>query len=57
MSDTKNLGVIVFSLLVGFILGKLAVKLTDGGSDDEEEKVESGNEEKEVAKWTYAFST
>ena len=56
MSDTKNLGVIVFSLLVGFILGKLAVKLTDGGNDDEE-KVESGNEDKEVGELTYAFST
>lgn len=45
MSETKNLTVIVFSLIVGFILGKLAEKLT-GGSN--EEKGENSNEDKEV---------
>ena len=44
MSETKNLTVIVFSLIVGFILGKLAEKLTDGN----EEKGENSNEDKEV---------
>ena len=44
MSETKNLTVIVLSLIVGFILGKLDEKLTDGN----EEKGENSNEDKEV---------
>merc|ERR1712227_145659 len=41
MNDTKTLSLIVFSLIIGFVIGKLVEKVKTDDSDNEKEKLES----------------